>query len=56
MSGHEQEKKTWATLTDEALRDEIRRNRRTERRLLVTVVLVAAACTAVMIVLHGLAS
>lgn len=52
MSSTERER--WATLTDEALRDEIRSNRRAERWLLVAVALVAAACTAAMLVLHGL--
>lgn len=57
MSGmNSKEQENWATLTDEALRDEIRSNRRTERRLLVTVTLVAAACTVVMLILHGLLS
>ena len=36
------DEQAWATLTDEALTDEIRSNRRTERRLLVAVALVAA--------------
>ena len=44
---------TWATLTDEALADEIEVNRRTERRLLVAVALVAGACTIVVLILHG---
>jgi hypothetical protein len=43
---------TWATLTDDALSDEIRSNRRSERRLLLTVASVATACTAVVLVLH----
>ena len=43
----------WATLTDEALTDEIETNRRGERRLLVVVGLVAAACTVVVLVAHG---
>ena len=44
---------SWASLTDEALTDEIRTNRRTERRLLVVVGLVAAACTVVAVLVHG---
>ena len=43
----------WATLTDEALSDEIETNRRYERRLLVVVGLVATACTVVVLLLHG---
>lgn len=43
----------WTSLTDEALVDEIRSNRRTERRLLVVVSLIAAACTVVVLILHG---
>ena len=46
----------WATLTDEALADEIRSNERTERRLLVVVGLVAAACTVVALIVHGVAA
>jgi hypothetical protein len=43
----------WATLTPEALADEIETNRRSERRL-VAVALVAVAVTAVLLVLRGL--
>jgi len=43
----------WATLTPEALTDEIEANRRDERRLVV-VALVAVAVTAVLLVLRGL--
>jgi len=42
----------WRTLTDEALRDEIRANRRSERRLVV-LGLLAAALTLTVIVLSG---
>ncbi|WP_028045192.1 hypothetical protein [Cellulomonas sp. URHE0023] len=44
---------SWATLTDEALADEIEANGRTERRLLVGVAVVAAVCTVAVLVLHG---
>ncbi|WP_426593163.1 hypothetical protein ACPPVS_15680 [Cellulomonas sp. McL0617] len=47
------DEQVWGTLTDEALTDEIRSNRRTERRLLVVAGLVAAACTVVALLLHG---
>ena len=43
----------WATLSPDALQDEIRSNRRSERRLLVVTVLVSLAVTAVALLLHG---
>lgn len=43
----------WATLSADALQDEIRSNRRSERRLLVVVNLVALAVTAAVLLLHG---
>ncbi|MDM7854498.1 hypothetical protein [Cellulomonas alba] len=43
----------WATLTPDALADEIAQNRRSERRL-VTIALVALAVTAVLLVARGL--
>ena len=43
----------WATLTPDALDDEIRSNRRSERRLLVVVALVSLAVTVVALLLHG---
>ncbi|WP_456789432.1 hypothetical protein [Cellulomonas sp. P5_C5] len=43
----------WATLSSDALEDEIRSNRRTERRLLVVVALVSLAVTVVALLLHG---
>jgi len=43
----------WATLSPDALEDEIRSNRRSERRLLVVVGLVALAITVAALVLHG---
>ena len=53
MSDASPDEQVWATLTDEALADEIRSNRRSERRLLVVVALVAGACTIVVLLLHG---
>jgi hypothetical protein len=53
MSDGRSDEQVWASLTDDALTDEIRSNRRTERRLLVAVALVAAACTIVVLLLHG---
>jgi hypothetical protein len=43
----------WATLSPDALEDEIRSNRRSERRLLVVVTLVSLAVTAVALLVHG---
>jgi len=43
----------WATLTPDALADEIRANRRFERRFLVRVGLFAGALTVVVLLLHG---
>jgi hypothetical protein len=43
----------WATLAPEALDDEIRSNRRSERLLLVVVALVAAAITGIALLLYG---
>ena len=43
----------WATLTPDALEDEIRSNGRSERRLLLVVGLVSVAITAVALLLHG---
>jgi hypothetical protein len=43
----------WATLTPDALQDEIRSNRRAERRLLVVVGLVSLAITVAALLLHG---
>ena len=42
----------WATLSPDALEDEIRSNARTERRLLLVVALVAAAITVAVLQLH----
>lgn len=42
----------WATLSPDALDDEIRSNARTERRLLLVVALVAAAITVAVLLLH----
>jgi hypothetical protein len=42
----------WATLSPDALEDEIRSNARSERRLLLVVALVATAVTVAMLVLH----
>jgi hypothetical protein len=46
----------WATLSPDALEDEIRSNARTERRLLLVVALVSAAVTVVVLLLHGAVS
>jgi hypothetical protein len=43
----------WATLTPDALEDEIRSNARSERRLLLVVTVVAVAVTAAALLLHG---
>ena len=43
----------WATLSPDALEDEIRSNRRSERRLLVVVALVSLAITIGALLLHG---
>jgi len=43
----------WATLTPDALEDEIRSNARSERRLLLVVGLVSVAITALALLLHG---
>ena len=43
----------WATLSPDALQDEIRSNRRSERRLLVVVALVSLAITVAALLLHG---
>ncbi len=43
----------WATLTDEALADEIASNRRSERRLVLVVGLIAAALAVAALILHG---
>lgn len=43
----------WATLTPDALEDEIRSNRRAERRLLVVTMLVALVVTVGVLLLHG---
>ncbi len=43
----------WATLAPEALQDEIRSNRRSERLLMVLVAVVSAAVTGVVLLLHG---
>ena len=43
----------WATLTPDALEDEIRSNARSERRLLLVVGLVSVAITALPLLLHG---
>jgi hypothetical protein len=53
MSEPRSDEQAWATLTDGALTDEIRSNRRAERTLLVVVALIAAACTIVVLILHG---
>ncbi|WP_421743374.1 hypothetical protein [Cellulomonas sp.] len=42
----------WATLSPDALEDEIRSNARSERRLLLVVALVATAITVVVLLLH----
>lgn len=42
----------WATLSPDALEDEIRSNTRAERRLLLVVALVATAVTVAVLVLH----
>jgi len=43
----------WATLSPDALEDEIRSNRRAERRLLVVVAVTSLAITLVALLLHG---
>jgi hypothetical protein len=43
----------WATLSPDALQDEIRSNRRAERRLLVVVAVVSLAVTVAALLLHG---
>ena len=43
----------WATLTPDALEDEIRSNAGSERRLLLVVTVVAVAITAAALLLHG---
>ncbi|WP_456846879.1 hypothetical protein [Cellulomonas sp. P5_C6] len=50
------ESRRWATLTPDALEDEIRSNRRSERRLLVVVGLVSVAITVAALLLHGVAA
>ncbi|NUU15740.1 hypothetical protein HP550_00555 [Cellulomonas humilata] len=42
----------WATLSSDALEDEIRSNARSERRLLLVVALVSAAITIAVLLLH----
>ncbi|WP_421734897.1 hypothetical protein [Cellulomonas sp.] len=42
----------WATLSSDALEDEIRSNARSERRLLLVVALVSVAITVVVLLLH----
>jgi hypothetical protein len=43
----------WATLSPDALEDEIRSNRRSERRLLVVVTLISVAVTAAALLVHA---
>ena len=43
----------WATLSPDALQDEIRSNRRSERRLLVLTLLISLTVTAAALLLHG---
>jgi hypothetical protein len=43
----------WATLSPDALEDEIRSNRRAERRLLVVIAVTSLAITLVALLLHG---
>jgi hypothetical protein len=43
----------WATLAPDALQDEIRSNRRAERRLLVVVAAVSLVITVAALLLHG---
>jgi hypothetical protein len=43
----------WATLSPDALEDEIRSNRRAERRLLVVIAVTSLAITALALLLHG---
>lgn len=53
MNGSDADARRWATLTPDALADEIAANRRGERRL-VAIALVAAVVTAALLVLRGL--
>jgi len=53
MSGSDSAARRWATLTPEALADEIETNRRGERRLVV-IALVAVVVTAAVLLLRGL--
>ena len=45
--------RSWATLSPDALEDEIRSNRRSERRLLLVVAVVSLAVTVAALLLHG---
>jgi hypothetical protein len=47
------ETRWWATLSPDALEDEIRSNARSERRLLLVVGLIAVAITVVVLIAHG---